>query len=327
MQHNLQRQLRYDDAQEAACRRLEIARSAGDLGELGDSYAVAAWNTLYLGSFDEARTLGREGYELLVSDAPLYASHALSWSVLASFYLGDWDRLLGDFDLVLASLGERAETPTSGFSGPWPAAAFVHEARGDRKASDRLLEQAYEIENRRGTLAPHLSPLIVRTLVLRGELTTARARMDTVLEPLNEQANLPLLLSAEADLLVHEKRWRDLPAFAESLRSTGASTGARYLAPIADRLTGCAALAGNDLDEALRLLESSASGFEALGMSVDAAIARLDAADALVALGRWGDGRRSATRARRPLERAGYRRALARAEALLSRQSAKGRGG
>ncbi len=37
------------DAADAARHRLEIAALAGDLAELGDSFAVAAWNTLYLG--------------------------------------------------------------------------------------------------------------------------------------------------------------------------------------------------------------------------------------------------------------------------------------
>src|SRR5581483_7796326 len=38
VQHNLQRQHRYDAAYESARSRLELARDAGDLGELGDSY-------------------------------------------------------------------------------------------------------------------------------------------------------------------------------------------------------------------------------------------------------------------------------------------------
>ncbi len=318
VQHNLQRQLRYDDAEAAARHRLEVARSAGDLAELGDSYAVAAWNTLYLGSFADARAVGRGGYESLVSDAPVYAAHALAWSALAAFYLGDWDGLLADLALVIASLGERADTPTSGFSAPWPAAAFAYEARGDRRASERLLEQTYAIEQRRGAISVHLSPQIVETLIHRGELTAARERMDTALDPGTHRDNLPLLLCAEAELLVCEERWAELPAFAGYLRSTGAESGARYLAPVADRLDGRAALAANDFDEAGRLLEAAASGFTALEMAVEAALAGLDATQALIAAGRHDEARSIATRAREPLERAGYVRALDRAGGLLS---------
>ena len=319
VQHNLQRQLRYDDAEEAARHRLEVARSAGDLAELGDSYAVAAWNSVYLGSFDEARTVGREGYEHLVSDAPIYAAHALAWSALASFYLGDWDGLLADLALVIASLGERAETPTSGFSAPWPAAAFVYEARGDRAESERLLEQTYEIEERRGAISPHLSPQIVETLIHRGELTAARERMDTALDPGTHRDNLPLLLCAEAELLVCEERWAELPAFAGYLRDTGTTTGARYLRPVSDRLDGLAVLAAEDFGEAARLLEAASSGFATLGMAVEAAVAGLDAPRALVAAPPHADARSYVNRAREPHgERAGYGSALNRATELLA---------
>ncbi len=319
VQHNLQRQLRYEDAAAAARHRLEIAAFAGDLGELGDSFAVAAWNTLYLGAFDEARAVGRKGYETLLSDGPIYAAHSLSWSALASYYLGDWDALLAELGLVVASLGERAHPPTSGFSAPWPAAAFVYEARGDRRASDRLLGDAYGIERRRGSISAHLSPQIVQTLIHRGELAAARERMEAALDPANDKDNLPLLLRAEADLLVSEERWSDLPAFAAYVRGIGASSGARYLAPVSDRLDGLAALAAQDFDEAIRILEVATSGFAALDMAVDAAIAALDAARALIAARRFQDARSFVTRARGPLERAGYRRALDDASELLSR--------
>ena len=77
VQHSLQQQLRYAAAMRSARHRLELAKTAGDLGELGDSYAVAAWNAFYLGAFEEARAIGLEGYELLRADAPIYAAHCL----------------------------------------------------------------------------------------------------------------------------------------------------------------------------------------------------------------------------------------------------------
>ena len=143
--------------------------------------------------------------------------------------------------------------------------------------------------------------------------------MEAALDPVNDKDNLPLLLRAEADLLVSEERWSDLPAFAGYVRGIGASSGARYLAPVSDRLDGLAALAAEDFDEAIRILEVATSGFAALDMAVDAAIAALDAARALIAAGRFEDARSFVTRARGPLERAGYRRALDDASELLSR--------
>ena len=317
VQHNLQRQLRYQEALAAAHRRLELARTAGDLNELGDSFAMCAWNALYLGSFAEARAIGREGYELLATDAPSYAVHSLSWSALAAYYLGDWDGLLADFEPVLAWLGER--TLTSGFASPWPAAALVHEARGDRGASERLLEQAYLAERNRGAMSAHLTPEVVRTLLLRGELEAARDRLDAVYEPGRRLDNLPLVRYAEADILLAEERWGDLRAFAGSLRTLRTDTGAAYLQPVAERLLGHAERVDGNVDEAVRLLERSAAGFDALEMAVDAAIARLDAADVLAASGQLDEARMAVSLARGPLERAGHRPALARAARLEAR--------
>ena len=43
-------------------------------------------------------------------------------------------------ELIVEGLGELAEDLTSGFIPCWPAVAFVLEARGDREAADRLLD-------------------------------------------------------------------------------------------------------------------------------------------------------------------------------------------
>jgi len=321
VQDSFQRASRYREAYAASRQRLDLARTAGDLAELGDCYAVAAWNAAYLGSFREARETAQEAYDLMRVDAPLRATHALSWGAFAAFHLGDWDELLADLDRVREGLGERADTPVSGFAAPWPAAAFVHEARGDRSASDRLLDQVYAIERARGQVSSNLSPLVVRTLILRGDLAEARRRIDEILDWEQEPRELPLLLGAKAELLLHEERWAEAPDFVQSLRASEARSGARTLAPIADRLAGRAALAANGPSEALPLLEAAATGFATLEMSVDAAVARLDVAEALFELGRDAEARRSATDASEALERVGYLQALARATELLDRSA------
>jgi len=319
VQHNLQRQLRYQAAFEASRQRLELAQEAGDLGELGDSYAVAAWNALYLGSFAEARTIGREGYELLRADAPLYAVHALSWATLATFYLGDWDAFLHDFELVVAGLGERGHALTSGFSLPWPAAVFVHEARGDRAESERLLAEIHDVERRsRRRVSSILSPLIVRTLILRGEMEEARDRLEEVLATDPESENLPLLQLAEAELLQREERWDELEALSERMRFARERTGAAYLGPAADRAAGLAAAAHGAPADGLRLLLAAAAGYDAAGMVVDAALVRLDAAEAALAAGAASDAKRLAEAAASPLRTAGYRRESDRTTSLLA---------
>ena len=141
VQYNLQRDLNYRDSYATSLRRLELARTAGDVPELGDSFAIAAWNAVYVGACREGRAIGREGYELLQSDAPLFAIHSLGWATVAEFYLGEWDEQLADFDRVREGLAERADVPPSGFAAPWPAAAFVHEARGDRLQADHVARE------------------------------------------------------------------------------------------------------------------------------------------------------------------------------------------
>ncbi len=322
VQHNLQRRLRYDAAYESARRRLELARDAGDLGELGDSYAVAAWNAIYVGSFEEGRTLGREGFQLLRADAPMYAVHALCWATLSSFYLGDWDACLHDFDLVVAGLGERGQSLTSGFAAPWPAVALIHEARGDRASSDRVLEEVYEVEERsrkRRRVPTALSPLIVRTLLLRGEAQAARVRVEAVLDNDPAPENLPLLQLAQAELLLAEERWNELGGLAAAMRRTHESSGARYLAAAAERVAGRVAAARGDAAEAMRLLGAAAAAYDAVGMAVDAAVARLDAAEAALAAGQREDVKRSAAAAARPLRRAGFNREIERGASLLVR--------
>jgi class 3 adenylate cyclase/tetratricopeptide (TPR) repeat protein len=321
VQHNLQRQLRYQAAHESAGRRLELARNAGDLGELGDSYAVAAWNAIYLGLFEEGRSLGREGFELLQADAPMYAVHALCWATLASFYLGDWDACLHDFGLVVAGLGERGQSLTTGFAVAWPAAALVHEARGDRAESQRLLDDVYDVEKssrRRKHVSGVLSPLIVRTLLLRDEPQAARARFDATLENNPTPENLPLLQLAEAELLLAERRWDALDSLPATIRRTGDSAGTQYLDATADRIAGRVAATRGDTAAAVRLLQAAAAGYDEADMAIDAAITRLDAAEAALTAGREDEARHIAQAAAPPLRTAGFRREIKRGDALLA---------
>src|SRR5581483_2824660 len=158
--------------------------------------------------------------ERLIADAPLYAVHSLSWAALGASYLGDWDEAIRCFDLISAGLGERGEQLTSGFLSPWPALAFVHEARGDSTRAGELLAEAYSVEGRRLRVSANLSPMIVRTLLLRGELAAARERVARVRE---EGESAPQVMRAEMEVLLHEGRWGDVEAFAETARELGRS--------------------------------------------------------------------------------------------------------
>ena len=141
--------------------------------------------------------------------------------------------------------------------------------------------------------------------------------MDAVLRSGETPENLPLLLTAETHLRIEEGRWSELPVLAARLREVAASTGAKYLAPYADRVDGHAASAGRKLDDALRSFQSAASKFDAIDMAVDAAIARLDAAETLTGLGHVDDASRTLADALPALQRAGFKQALTRAAVLL----------
>jgi hypothetical protein len=319
VQFNLQRLLRYGEAHATAVQRLEMAQNAGDLNELADAYAVAAWNAAYLGLFEEAAAVGREGYERLIGDAPYYAVHSLSWHAYAAFFLGEWNAVVGGVQTIGGLLDQGGNALISGLASPWPAAAFVHEARGDRAASERLLADIDALEEQRGRPSQNLAAELIRTLVLRGDLEAARGRLDHLAELREGLANLSLMLAAEAELFVAEERWAELPTFAALLRKTAGSTGTRFLEPVADRLDGLSALAAGNVEEALGRLEGAVRGFDAYRMAVDAAVARLDLAEALVAAGRSADARTAAEAAVETFERVGYLKARERAWELIGR--------
>ena len=311
VQHCLQRQHRYGDAMESGIERLELAKNAADLDELGDSYAVAAWNAVFFGAFHEARELGLEGHERLRVDGPLYAAHCLSWAAFASFYLGLWDEVLEGYELLVAALSDLGKSLTSGFISPWAGMAFVFEARGDHAAADRCLADVEEIELRREGLSSMLTPLVVATLLLRDEVGAARSRLDRVYEEGLRLDNLPLLRLAEGELLARERRWDEAVELAEGMRRLHATSAARYLPPAADRLAGRAAIGLGKTEDGLALLRSAAAGYDALGMAVEAAVTRLDAAEAGA-----GDAPALVAEALPPLQRAGYLRQLTRAASL-----------
>ncbi|MGN6797376.1 MAG: ATP-binding protein, partial [Gaiellaceae bacterium] len=313
VQHNLQGQLRYREAVASAHTRIELAKGAGDFGELGDSFAVATWNAYYLGRFQEARAIGREGYETMRADGPIYAVHCLTWMAAPAFHLGDWDAVLAEFELIVSGLGELTEALTTAFAAGWPAAAVVSEARGNRAFADRLLAEIVDIEVRRreGRVSDVLSPLAISTLLLRDDVAAARERLDRVYDTNSRIDNLPLLKLSEAELLVRERRWDTALSVSAEMRELHELSGALYLPPAADALAGRAAIGNGAVEDGVRLLENAAVAYDAAGMVIDAAVARLDVAEAGAT-----DAAALVAAALPPLERAGYVRELARARRL-----------
>src|SRR5260370_39777933 len=86
-------------------------------------------------------------------------------------------------DLITEGDGELAEATPSGSGKCWPAAVFIHEARGDHDAANRLLDDVFTIESRRGHVSAGLTPLVVSMLLLRDEVAAAR-------EPLGRRSSV-----------------------------------------------------------------------------------------------------------------------------------------
>jgi class 3 adenylate cyclase/tetratricopeptide (TPR) repeat protein len=304
----------YGHAREVADRRLALARTAGDAWELGDTYAMAAWAAFHSGLYRHALELAREGYEAVVDEAPLTAAHCVSWRSLARFKLGDWDGALADLALEQEILGERRDRPVSGLARPWPVAAFVHEARGERSVADRLLESVSAIEDdREGELLPHLAIPVALVLVLRGAYTEARARLEA---PAANRNDAGMGLQARAELAIAAGAWEEASELGRALRDEAVSADVSGLSPCADRLEGEAALAAGDLDRAHALLGRAADDLAALGAAVDAASAAVSLAAVLGALGETPAARRRLEPALAELDRLGYLRELERARTV-----------
>ena len=151
VQHSLQRQHRYEAAMESARYRLELAKTAGrprrarrQLRRRGLERVLS--RRVRGGSFDRPRGLRPDASRRPNLRRPL---------PIVGRDTGVLPRRLGRGAARPRpdhrGLGELAEDLTSGFAACWPTAVFVHEARGDHDAANRLLDDVFTVESRRGT--------------------------------------------------------------------------------------------------------------------------------------------------------------------------------
>ena len=182
---------------------------------------------------------------------------------------------------------------------PWPAVAFALEARGDRAGSEKILAEIYDVERARGArVSPTLSALVVPTLVLRNEVGRARQRLDDAYAGQRPDKSAALEARRGRRLLRGRASRQCRQPGRRELRGLAAESGARYLEPTALRLEG-------------RFVDA-AEAYDAVGMALYAAVARLDAVE------HGGAERSHLDAARGPLERAGFRREIERLDRLAS---------
>jgi hypothetical protein len=256
-------------------RRLELVPRLTDSKEIGDVLITAAWNAFNLGLFTEALELAEECVECTRDIDPGAYVHGLSWRVLARFMTGDWQGALDDqveLDRLIGDGGGGLPLPFS--RRAYAIAAFCHELRGDREASDRDLEtvrRCYAEPNpsrvgRRNALAP-----ACRALAHRGQVDEARALF---LHDPNSKA-YGTALEALCDITAAAHDWSGARETVEIARAWAEETGLVGLPFFADRLEGQIAAAEGNAAEAAVLLGRAGRGFAEIGAIWEEAYARL----------------------------------------------------
>jgi class 3 adenylate cyclase len=282
-------------------RRLEIAEFLEDPWELGDIYAMAAWNKAMIGDYEESVRIGLIGRDR-AEGAEGLASHCLNWVTVSLFHLGDWDRLLEVFAEIRNLLGERADEPPYFVMNGFGAAAFALDARGNLGAGHLLdiLERS-----RKTIVLGSAAASYWRALAEARHGEVDRAWMVMHDAELEDEVGRPFLDEITAELLALTGRWDEVPAFLDASRAYAREAQLVALPVHLDRLEGRAAAAAGELESGLELLEAARDGFGRLAANWERARTELDMAEILVGSDRAGEARALVEAAAPDLERAG----------------------
>ena len=274
-------------------RRLELANRVDSPWELGDIYAMAAWESSQIGEYRESLRHAAAGFAALEGTGAEGATmHCAAWAAYAEFMLGEWDRVVDErLPYVRARLGERGEEPPYFTQNAFSTAALVHRFRGERAELERLIPVLLRWA---GDLGTHHGQGAVRAWLawlhlLDGDVAQAETFLDATLAP--SRLHRPHVELVRIELLAVAERWHEVPAYLEQARAYAAEAGLLALGLHLDRLEGRAAAAGGGLDIARRLLGGAIEGFDALETAWQAARARLELAEILAAAERPGEAR------------------------------------
>jgi tetratricopeptide (TPR) repeat protein len=266
-------------------RRLSLAPQLHDPWEIGDMFAMHAWNQFHIGKYREAERAATEGLEAVGETGPAFTTHLLAWRSSARARLGDWEGALEDVAVGGALVGDR--TPPPFMRHLFGVGAFISDARGDKAEADRHSEVLRRLADYRRRVRGLLGATfwVANMLVRRGEFAEARELLDTNdASPLG--VNIGLGLDARCTLVAAERAWREVKEVLERARSHAEEAGLLALPLAADRLEGRAALAAGDLERAVELLGRARDGFASLEARWEAAVTELSLADALLQTGR-----------------------------------------
>jgi tetratricopeptide (TPR) repeat protein len=256
-------------------RRAEVMAHVTDPNEIGDFHAMGAWHHYELGDYPRALEIADRGLVAVEGHSLGGSLHILSWRVASLFRLGRWDEALETFERMRTVLDDRRDMPPYYATNAYGAAGSIHEARGDRTASDRIASIVLELTTTRAY--SRLYGWAVRFFVDRGELDRA-AEVPRAGPDWRVHANAAY--EAWAELLAVRGTWDEAPDLLAQMREQAAVAPSPALAASADRLEGRSALAAGDPARAIALLAAASAGFDTLGCRWERAVTDLEIAEA-----------------------------------------------
>ncbi len=283
VQGKLGLQWRYAEAVQVNDRRLELVDRIEDPLEVGDVYAVSAWLRCDIGRYEEAKGLAGTGHELVKEQMHSATLHCLNWRAFANFRLGEWDAMLEDLSLMERMLGDRRADPPYFAVRPFACAAFVHDARGNPEAANRLLEVMDSLRARNvGRIVPFLA-MAALVRARRGEADAARSLIEAALATRTQGS--AVAPEMECDLVAEAGDWQRVAEVVGRARHLSDRGGLLALSAHADRLEGRAALAAGDPAEAIERLGAARERFGEIGARWEHAFTELRMAEAQIAGG------------------------------------------
>jgi class 3 adenylate cyclase len=291
---------RYDEGWKVIERRLSLIPRQRDPKEIGDAYAMAAWNMVNRGLYAESERYATECIEQGRGIDVGTHLHGLTWRVRARFALGDWDGALADQHELEQLQEEAARELPPGFTlGSYTAAALCHELRGERAEADHYLEIARRSTGRvREPAGGQFAPAAARALAHRGLLDEA----STFVPETERSIASGRWLEAQCEIAAYREDWDGAQALLVRARTEAAECGLLALPFFADRLEGRRRAALAEPEAGAAMLLKSAEGFRQLGAVWEEAWSRLLAAEALLAVD-GGRARDEAARALKEFER------------------------
>jgi tetratricopeptide (TPR) repeat protein len=178
----------------------------------------------------------------------------------------------------------------------------------------RWLEQAED------AIDPVLVHWQARLLSRQGRFDDARALLERP-DVTEDRRGRDEVLEAWCEVISEQGSWDEAAEVADRAGRHAGWAGLPPLGLYATRLEGRAAAADGDPRRAAELLTTAMDGFEELEAAWEAAVTRLDLAEALIAIGDSDRGHGLAKEAASVFERVGSVRELGRAEGSLSRRA------